>query len=164
MKKITTTRQALLLKIQTLYYIEKQLEKALPKMAKASHDPDLKEGFRMHLAETVEHSKRLEEIFTILDETPKKLSCDGIQGIIEDAAVIMESEAPESLRDSMIAGAARTAEHYEMAWYLSAILQAESLGMEDIASLLQQTLREEESCDNSLAFAMTKNLELAENL
>jgi ferritin-like metal-binding protein YciE len=160
--KIKDSADAFLIKIQALYYIEKELEKALPKLAKAAHDPDLAKGFKMHLKETKEHGKRLEKIFRLLDSSPKKLSCDGIDGIIKDGAWVMKAAAPAPIKDSMIAAAARYAEHYEIAGYLAAIVEAENLGLREAVTLLKQTLGEEESCDKALAYGMKKNLEAAE--
>jgi ferritin-like metal-binding protein YciE len=158
MKKINDPQEAFVLKLQTLYDIETQLEKALPKMAKASADPELKEGFMMHLDETQEHSQRLEQIFAQLDSTPKKLKSEGIRGIIEDGEWIMKAEAPETLKDAMIAGAARHAEHYEISGYLGAIEEARALGLDQAVELLSETLAEEENADRTLSEAVKKSL------
>jgi len=161
MKKISSIEQAFLIKIQALYDIEKQLEKALPKLVKASTDSELKKGLRDHLEETKNHSKRLEEIFSMLNSEPKKLISEGIRGIIEDVNWVAKVEGLSSVKDSMIASSARYAEHYEMAGYMSAILQAELLGMGEAVKLLSQTLEEEENADKSLESAMKKSLNKA---
>jgi ferritin-like metal-binding protein YciE len=163
MAKITDATKAFTLKIQSLYDVEKQLEKALPKMAKASTDPELAEGFLAHLEETKGHSERLELIFEMLDASPKKTKSEGIRGIIEDGSwIIEEATAPDEIRDSMIAGAARYAEHYEMAGYMNAIEEAKLLGLTEVVELLSATLKEEENADKILAGAMKKALKAAQ--
>jgi ferritin-like metal-binding protein YciE len=161
MAKITTPERAFIIKIQALYDIEKQLEKALPKLARASTDKELKKGFVAHLAETKMHSKRLEKIFKLIGMKPRKTICEGIRGIVEDGTWVMKVEAPSELKDSMIAGAARYAEHYEMAGYLGAIEEAQALGLSEAATLLAATLREEEGADRKLTGAMRKKLATA---
>lgn len=160
MAKITDATQALVIKLQALYDIEGQLEKALPKMEKAASDPALKEGFRTHLEETREHTRRLESAFDILGEKPKKLRSEGIRGIVEDGAWVMKADAPEPVKDAMLASAARYAEHYEMAGYMSAIELAKLLGLSDLEETLAETLAEEEMADRKLVDALRKNAEL----
>jgi ferritin-like metal-binding protein YciE len=159
MPKIPDLTKVFSTKIQALYDIEKQLEKALPKLAKASTNPMLKEGFMEHLEETRVHSERLERIFKMLEMAPKKLKVEGIRGIIADGEwVIKEVETSDPIKDAMIAAAARYAEHYEMAGYLSAIAQANELGYTDAAVLLTATLNEEMAADEKLADAIAENL------
>ena len=161
MAKVTTSSKAFLIKIQALYDIEKQLEKALPKMEKAATDPELKAGFKLHLKETKEHAKRLEKIFRMLDNKPRKTKSEGIRGIIADGEWVADVDAPEELADSMLASAARYAEHYEMAGYMSAIEEAKLLDLTEAETLLSETLAEEEKTDATLAVAMRKGLKLA---
>jgi ferritin-like metal-binding protein YciE len=161
MPKIPDTTKAFVVKLQSLYDIEKQLEKALPKMAKAASDPDLKQSFAVHLEETITHSERLEELFEELDVAPKKLQTEGIRGIIEDGEWVAEVDAPSAIKDAMLASAARYAEHYEMAGYLSAIAQANALGLTDAAVILTKTLNEEMEADEILAEAQARNLSSA---
>ncbi len=159
MTKIQDTTKAFIVKLQALYDIEKALEKALPKMEKAASDPDLKEGFRLHLEDTKGHSKRLERIFSDMDIAPKKLKVEGIRGIIADAQWVIDVDAPAAIKDAMIASAARFAEHFEMAGYLSAIAQANALGMTDAVMLLTETLSEERAADEKLALAISDDLD-----
>ena len=163
MKKIDNARDAFLLKIQCLYDIEKQLEKALPKLAKASTDPELKQGFIDHLKETKEHSVRLEQIFVLLDTTPKKQKCGGIRGIVTDGEWTLAVKSSDVVKDTLLAGLARYAEHYEMAGYQSAIMYAEFLGMESTVELLTQTLSEEERADVLLGEAMKQLLKKSQS-
>jgi ferritin-like metal-binding protein YciE len=155
MTKINSFNKAFIIKIQSLYDIENQLVIALPKLAKYSTNPDLKEGFEMHLEETKEHIKRLEKIFEMLDEKPHKTKVEGIRGIIDDSSWIMTADVEDNnLRDVMLASSARYAEHYEMAGYMSAILEAETLKMPEAVDLLTETLEEEQVADESLAECM----------
>ncbi len=156
--KVKDMGKAFELKLQALYDIEKQIEKALPKMAKVASSEALKEGFRMHLEETKEQSKRLEKAFELLGVSPKKLRSEGIRGIIVDGEWVMEVEGPDEIRDSMLASAARYVEHYEMAGYLSACAHAKALGLSKIEALLTESLGEEEATDKKLEKAM-KDLE-----
>lgn len=160
MAKINSSNEAFLTKLQALYDIEGALLKALPKMEKAASDPNLKEGFRMHLDETQTHVERLEQIFEMMDSSPKKLKCEGIRGIIEDGEWVMKVTAPVPIKDAMIASSARYAEHYEMAGYMSAIDHADMLGMNDAMALLSETLKEEEAADEKLKTAMRDNMEM----
>jgi ferritin-like metal-binding protein YciE len=156
--KIENVNEAFLTTLKALYDIEKQLEIALPKMQEASNDATLKENFGMHLIETRNHIDRLEQAFQILNEEPDTIKCEGIRGIIEDGEwVIQNVEAPEMIKDSMIAHSARHAEHYEMSGYMGAIIQADALGHEEIVFLLNETLREEEAADKKLEMAEKEN-------
>jgi len=158
MPTITDTTKAFIAKLQALYDIEKQLEKALPKLAKAAAHPELAAGFRMHLAQTKEHSERLEELFELLEVKPKKMKAEGVRGIIADGEWVIGVDAPSAVKDVMLAAAARYAEHYEMAGYLSAIAQAHALGLTDATVILTKTLNEEKAADEILASAMAQNL------
>ena len=164
MQKITDGMKAFELKLQALYDIEHELEKALPKFEKAATDPVLKEGFALHLKETEEHAKRLEKIFRMLGLDVKKTKSEGIRGIAADAAWVIKADAAPAIKDAMLASAARYAEHYEMAGYMSAIEQAKFLGQDEIADALADTLKEEHVADASLAMAMNDCLKMSEAL
>jgi ferritin-like metal-binding protein YciE len=157
-QKIDDGKQALVSKIQALFDIENELVKALPKLAGAAHDKELKDGFTSHLEETRGHIARLEEVFKILGEKPHKLTSAGIRGILEDGQwVIDEADAPVKVKDAMLAGSARYAEHAEMAGYMSAILMSDALELTDISALLEQNLDEEKAADEKLAAAIETN-------
>lgn len=153
-QKLTDVRKVFEIKLQSLYDIEKQLERALPKMAKAATDKSLKEGFLLHFKETQEQAKRLEKVFKLLELKPKKLKSEGIRGIILDAEWVAETTGEDSLRDIMLASSARYAEHYEMAGYLSACEEASMLDLPEIESILRETLEEEQATDKKLSKAM----------
>lgn len=163
MAKIMDVEKGFHLRVKTLYDIEKQLEVALPKMAEAATSPDLEKGLLLHLEETKEHSRRLEQIFAMLEVPPEKHAGDAIRGLISDGNSMAAAEAPDSLRDVLIAGAGRGVEHYEMACYLNAIEEAEGLGYTEAVELLETTLAEEVAAEERLEIAFTDNLLLASN-
>lgn len=161
MTKIMNPAKSFHLRIKTLYDIEKQLETALPKMADAASNPELEAGFLAHLEETKEHSKRLEKIFVMIDSTPEKHAGETIRGLIADGDSMAKADAPDALRDVMLAGAGRDVEHFEMACYMNAIEEAKGLGLDEAVKLLEMTLEEEIATDKKLANAFKENQLLA---
>ncbi len=149
--KIQNLDDALIIKLKALYDVEKQLIKALPKMAKKSSDPDLKAAFADHLKETEIHAERLEECFELLDMKPSKLQVDAIRGMVADAEWIIGEKPVPAVLDSMLIGAASHVEHYEISGYVSAAKWARMLGYSQAADLLEQTLQEEEAAEEKLA-------------
>ena len=158
MTKINTVGEAFVTKVQALYDIEKELEKALPKMAKRVTDPILKEGLKEHIEETKNHTSRLLSIFGILDIKPKKLKSQGIRGIIADTTWVMSQDYPEALMDSMIAASGRYAEHYEIGGYMGAVELSMFLDQPEITNFLLETLEEEKVADQKLGEAMRSNM------
>ena len=151
MAKNSNISEMFLTKIQALYDIENELVKALPKMAKGATDPDLKAAFEEHLEETKGHVQKLESIFGVLDEKPKKLKTEAIRGLVADGEWLMKNTEEGDARDAALIAAARHVEHYEMAGYMGAQEWAEMLGNEDASSLLEETLTEEEAADEKLS-------------
>jgi len=150
MKDSTTLRELFTEELQDMLHGERQLVKALPKMAKASTSPDLRDALMSHLKETEEHVARLEQAFDLLDETAKTKVCTGIQGIVEEGSnAIKEHDKGPALDAAIIAGGQR-AEHYEMAVYGTLVAWAKALGHDDIAALLSDTLGEEKAADEKL--------------
>lgn len=149
--KIKTIEKTFELKLQELYDIEKNIEKALTKMVHKAVTPVLQEGFAVHLEETRGQIDRLEQAFGILDLKPKKLRSEGIRGIILDGEGVADLKAIDQLKDSMLASAARYVEHFEMAGYMMAIAEARMLGFTQVEALLRQNLAEEEATDRKLA-------------
>lgn len=160
-KGIEKKEDVLLLKVEVLYDVEKVLEKALPKLEKAAFDKGLKAGFKNHLAETKDHIKRLESVFSELGAKPKTEKSEGIRGIAADGEWVIKTYEPSLLRDCMLASGARYAEHYEMAGYLSAIEEAKVLKMPHIAKLLRENLSQEMAADKLLAGGMKAALKFA---
>lgn len=149
--------------LKDLYSAEKQLVKALPKMAKAASSNELKKGFQEHLKETEGQVQRLEEIFAELGASPRGKKCVGMEGLIEEGKELMEEDADPEVLDAGLIAAAQHVEHYEIAGYGCARTYAELLGYEDAAKLLQESLDEEKAADEKLsAMAESINVEAAQ--
>jgi len=129
---------------------EKQLLKALPKMAKAATHEDLKAGFEDHLEQTKTHVERLEKVFEILDKAPRAKKCKAMEGLIEEGAELMEEDMEPDVLDAMLICAAQKVEHYEIATYGTLVTWARQLGLEEAASILHETLDEEKDTDLKL--------------
>jgi len=137
--------------LKDLYSAESQLVKALPKLAKAAASKELRAGFEEHLEQTKGHVQRLEQIFEMLDESPKGKKCKGMEGLIEEGSEIMEEDFEDALLDAALIGAAQRVEHYEIAAYGTVRAFAEELGESEHASLLAETLEEEKETDEKLS-------------
>ena len=162
-KDIKTMNDLFAHQLQDIYYAERQLIKALPKMADKATDKQLKEGFLTHLEETRGHVQRLEQVFKGLGFEVKAVDCPAIDGIIEEAEEVAGEVADKKVLDAALINAAQAAEHYEITRYGSLIAWAKRLGRNDCASLLQQNLDEEKAADKKLtAIAESKvNLKAA---
>jgi len=145
-----TIKDLLTDEIKDLYSAEKQLTKAIPKMAKGSHDVSLKEAFSAHLTETENQVKRLEECAVLLEIKPTGKKCMGMEGVIKEGAEALEEEGDERVLDLGIIGAGSRVEHYEMAGYTTAINLAQRMGAMDVVELLKQSLAEEQAADKKL--------------
>jgi ferritin-like metal-binding protein YciE len=146
-----TLHDAFLEELRDSYDAEKQLTKALPKLAKAAASPDLRAAFESHLEETRGHVERLEQVFESLEEKPRGKHCDGIAGIIEEGKSIMEEEFDNATMDACLIAAGQRAEHYEMAAYGTLVAWAQSMGHKEAASVLQEILDEEKAADKKLS-------------
>ena len=136
--------------LKDVYNAEKQIVRALPRMAKAANSEDLRDAFTMHLRETEGHVRRLEQIFKSLDLAPRGKSCKGMEGLLEEGKEILEEEGAPEVIDAALISAAQRVEHYEIAAYGCLKTYAQLLGREDSVQLLQQTLEEEEAADEKL--------------
>jgi ferritin-like metal-binding protein YciE len=136
--------------IKDLYSAEKQLTKAIPKMAKGSNDAALKEAFTGHLKETEAQVARLEKVAGILDIKPSGKKCVGMEGCISEGAEALQEEGEDNILDLGLIGAGTRVEHYEMAGYLTAISLAQKLGNNDVVALLKASLAEEQAADEKL--------------
>ena len=145
-----TLQEKLVDEIRDLYHAEKQLIKALPKMAKAATHEDLRDGFETHLEETREHVTRLEEVFEAMGEKVRAKNCPGMAGIIEEGSELMQEEDAGAVMDAALIAAAQRAEHYEIGAYGTCVAWARLLGMDEVVSLLEQTLEEEKATDKKL--------------
>ncbi|MDC9826282.1 ferritin-like domain-containing protein [Devosia sp. ZB163] len=137
--------------LKDIYFAEKQIVKALPKMAKAAQGPDLKAGFEEHLRQTEGHIDRLEQVFELIDKPARGKTCEAILGIIEEGKSIMEDFKDTPALDAGLISAAQAVEHYEIARYGTLKTWAQQLGLKDAVSLLDATLKEEEATDRKLS-------------
>lgn len=147
---MNSLKELLLDELQDLYSAENQRVKALPKMAESASNPKLKEGFETHLQETRGHVDRLEQCFRILGEKTKEKTCHAMQGLVQEGEEAIDEEGSDAVRDAQLIGAAQRVEHYEIAAYGTARAFAETLGEDEVADLLQQTLDEEGETDEKL--------------
>ena len=136
--------------LKDLYSAEKQITKALPRMAKACNAPELRSAFEEHLEQTENQIVRLEEIFEGLGVSPRGKKCKAIEGLLEEGKEVIEADAEPATRDAALIAAAQRVEHYEIASYGCARTYAKLLGEEDAAALLQETLDEEKETDENL--------------
>ena len=151
MAEAGTLHDAFIDELRDTYDAEKQLTKALVKLAKASSDPKLRHAFESHLEETQGHIERLEQVFGSLHEKVRGKHCDGIAGIIEEGKSIMEEDFDETTMDACLIAAGQRAEHYEMAAYGTLVAWAQAMGHSQAAKLLQRTLDEEKAADTKLS-------------
>lgn len=136
--------------LRDLYNAETQLVKALPKMAKASSNAELRQAFEEHLRQTSEQVSRLEQIFEMLEEKPTGKKCLGMEGLVKEAAETMKEDYADEVMDAAIIGAAQRVEHYEIAAYGTVREFAQLIGEEEHVSLLEETLNEEKQADEKL--------------
>ena len=151
MAEAGTLQDAFIDELRDTYDAEKQLTKALPKLAKAAASAPLRDAFESHLEETQGQIARLEQVFEMLDEKVRGKHCDGIAGIIEEGKSIMEEDFDEVTMDACLIAAGQRAEHYEMAAYGTLVAWARVLGHDEAAELLQENLDEEKAADEKLS-------------
>jgi ferritin-like metal-binding protein YciE len=143
-------REALVEEIRDLYNAEKQLLKALPRMAKGAESEELREAFEMHLQETEGQVTRLERVFELLEEKPRGKHCAGMAGIVEEGSEKLQEDMEGSVLDAALIGAAQKVEHYEICAYGTVIAWAEALGLTEVVETLNETLEEEKATDEKL--------------
>jgi len=137
--------------LKDIYWAEKHLVKALPKMQKAATSPELAEAFKKHTEETNTHIATLEQIFTLLDEKAQAKKCDAMEGLLKEAdSIIEDTDAGTLIRDAGLILAAQKVEHYEIATYGTLVVFAKNMGHTDVAELLQFTLDNEKATDVAL--------------
>ena len=151
MAEAGTLHDAFLDELRDAYDAEKQLLKALPKMAKAATADELRTAFETHLEETKGHVARLEQVFASLDEKATGKHCDGIAGIIDEGKSAMEESFDDATMDACLIGSGRRAEHYEMAAYSTMIGWARAMGHSEAVTLLEEILDEERAADEKLS-------------
>ena len=136
--------------LRDMYNGEKQITRALPKMAKAAESPELQQAFTKHLKETEGQIQRLERIFQELGQPVRGKTCKGLQGILEEGKEMMEEDSEEAVLDAALISAAQKVEHYEIASYGCLRTYAQLLGYDRAVKLLEQNLAEEEAADQKL--------------
>jgi ferritin-like metal-binding protein YciE len=143
-------RDLLIDELRDIYHAEKQLTRALPKLARAASNEQLKEAFTQHLEETRGQIERLEQVFELLDTRTRGKPCHAMEGLIEEAKEIMEMGLGPELLDVALIAAAQKVEHYEIAGYGTLVALAQASGFSEAAQLLQETLDEEKKTDQLL--------------
>jgi ferritin-like metal-binding protein YciE len=136
--------------LQDVYYAEKQLLKALPKLAKNSTNEQLAEAFTNHLHETEGQVERLEKVFELVEKKPRGKKCDAIIGIIAEGQEVIDKVDDDAVRDAGLVAAGQAAEHYEIARYGTLVAWARLLGLDEAVELLNETLEEEKKADQLL--------------
>jgi ferritin-like metal-binding protein YciE len=159
-KDIKTLDDLFIHQLQDMYYAEKQLVKALSKMAEKATDPQLKQGFLTHLDETKGHVKRLEQVFQMHGTEIEAVTCPAIDGIIKEANEVAGEIEDKSVLDAALINAAQAAEHYEITRYGSLIAWARQLGRNDCATVLQKSLEEEKATDRKLTVLAESKINL----
>jgi ferritin-like metal-binding protein YciE len=149
-KPIKTLDDLFVHTLQDIYYAEQQITKNLPTMAEKASDPQLKSAFEQHLAETKNQVQRLEQVFRMLDQPVKGVTCAAMDGILAEAKEIIGDCDDAQVLDAAMLSAAQAVEHYEITRYGTLIALAKELGREDCANILHETLEEEKAADEKL--------------
>jgi ferritin-like metal-binding protein YciE len=136
--------------LKDIYNAEKQLVKALPRMAKGAASPELQAAFKKHLKETENQVRRLDQVFREFGQTPRGKRCAGMEGLVEEGQEILEEDGDDAVIDAALISAAQRVEHYEIAAYGCLVTYAELLGQPKSVELLKQNLAEEEAADEAL--------------
>ncbi len=147
---VENLEELFLSELKDIYSAEKQITKALPKLAKAATSPELRAAFESHLEETQGHVERLEQIFETLGKSGKGKVCHGMQGVLEEGSEVLEDTDKGDVRDAALISAAQRVEHYEMAAYGCVREYAKLLGQKEAVALLEKTLEEEKAADQKL--------------
>ena len=148
--KITTLEDLYTDMLKDLYSAEKQLVRALPKMAKAAQSPDLQKAFQNHLKQTEGHVDRIERIFSDMEGSPRGKKCAAMEGLVEEGSELLQEDIEPNVLDAGLIAAAQKVEHYEIASYGTVRAWAERLGKNRAVQLLQQTLDEESAANEKL--------------
>ena len=157
-KDIKTLNDLFVHTLRDIYYAEQQIVKALPDMIEKATDARLKQGLQVHLGETKNHVKRVEQVFKMHGVEAKGIDCPAIDGIIEEADDVAGEVDDKTVLDAALIAAAQAVEHYEMTRYGTLIAWAKQLGRADCASVLQQNLDEEKAADTKLTAMAESNI------
>lgn len=149
-KDIQTFDDLFLHSLQDIYYAENKIVQSLPSMIENATNAQLKQGLQAHLAETKEQVQRLEKVFQMIGQTAKSVNCPAIDGILEEAEEVTGEVEDKNVLDAAIVASGQAVEHYEITRYGSLIAWAKRLGRADVATVLEQTLKEEKAADMKL--------------
>jgi ferritin-like metal-binding protein YciE len=155
---IQTLEDLFLDQLRDIYHAEKQLVKALPKLAKRSRSEELRAAFLEHLQQTEEHTRRIEQVFEQMGSHARARKCEAMVGLLEEARELTTARTRTGIRDAGLIGAAQKVEHYEIASYGTLITWAHQLGRHDCADILKQTLDEEKLADEKLSDLAESNI------
>jgi ferritin-like metal-binding protein YciE len=147
---VGTMQELLIDELKDLYSAEKQIVKALPKLVKAASTPELQDALQSHLEETKGQVGRLEKIADLVGKKLTGKTCVGMQGVLEEGSEVIDETEEGTVRDAALIAASQRVEHYEMAGYGSARDFATTLGLSEVAALLEETLAEEKEADKKL--------------
>ncbi len=150
MPSASTLQELFLTHLQDIYHGEKQILKALPKMAKSATTPELKQAFEKHHDQTEGQVERLQRIFELMSKSARGKTCEAIEGLVEEGKEVMTEAQSGEVMDAGLIAAAQAVEHYEIARYGTLRSWAEQLGMKEAAKLLGETLAEEKQADELL--------------
>ncbi len=148
--KVKNLEDLLVDQLKDLYSAEGQIINALPKMAKAATNEELRMGFEQHLEQTRQQQKRIEDMFQYLEGSPRGKKCVGMEGLIAEGDEVMKEDMEPQARDAALIAAAQKVEHYEISGYGTAATYADMLGKKEVGQLLKQSLNEEEMTDQKL--------------
>ena len=148
--ELNSMKDLFVAQIADLYDAETRLTEALPKMAEAAANPELRRAFAMHLRETEGHVRRLEQIWSLLGKQPDRQTCEAMKGLVEEGDEVISATGDSDVKDAALIAAAQRVEHYEISGYGSARTFAHCIGMEQAAGLLNQTLEEELAANEKL--------------
>ena len=146
--------------LRDIYWAEKALTKAIPKMIKNATSEELTEALEYHLQQTQEHVRRVEQIFSMLEKEPRGKKCEGMQGIIKEAQEFMKESDKGVMRDAAIISAAQKVEHYEISSYGTLRTFAQILGLQEAVPVLESTLEDEKNADRTLTEVATSTVNL----
>jgi len=144
-------RTAFTEQLRDIYWAERKLTEAMPKLADAAQNKALAQGLRNHLEETKNQVKRLEQVFKAMELQPRAETCEAMKGLIEESEEIIEGHESGTLRDALLIAAAQKVEHYEIATYGTLCEWADVLGLDDVRELLAETLEQEKAADEELS-------------
>ena len=147
MASAKSLQELFLTTLQDIYHGEKQILKALPKMAKNATSPELKQAFQHHTEQTEGQVERLQRVFELMNKSARGKTCEAIEGLVEEGKEVMSETESGEVMDAGLIAAAQAVEHYEIARYGTLCAWAEELGMKEAVQLLEQTLQEEKETD-----------------